>query len=103
MYDFIQTALTATIEAIALVTFIGLPAHYIVMSHIREVKSWGVPQATPAQEIKPEVKAVVTEQPVIEVVTEVVPVVEVIKEAPKVATTRKPRNNRTKKAHLCGS
>jgi len=30
MYDFIQTALTATIEAIALVAFIGLPAHYII-------------------------------------------------------------------------
>jgi hypothetical protein len=89
MYDFIQTALTATIEAIALVAFIGLPAHYIITSHIREVQSWGTPHTTPLQEVKPEVKpevkAVVTEQPVVEVVTE----------APKVV---KPRKTRSKKA-----
>jgi hypothetical protein len=47
MYDFIQTALTATIEVIAFITIIGLPAHYIVMSNVREVQSWGTPQATP--------------------------------------------------------
>ena len=58
MYDFIQSALTATIEAIAFITVIGLPAHYIVMSHVREVQSWGTPHATPAPhvEVEPEVK-----------------------------------------------
>ena len=54
MYDFIQSALTATIEAIAFITVIGLPAHYIVTSHVREVKSWGVPHTTPA--VKAEVE-----------------------------------------------
>lgn len=68
MYDFIQTALTATIEAIALITLVGLPAHYIVMSHIREVQSWGTPHTTPTPhvevepEVKPEVEAVVAKQ-----------------------------------------
>jgi hypothetical protein len=50
MYDLVQTALTATIEAIALVAFIGLPAHYIITSHVREVQSWGTPHATPVPE-----------------------------------------------------
>ena len=61
MYDLIQTALTATIEAIALITIIGLPVHYIAMSHVREVQSWGTPQATPAPhvEVEPEVETVV--------------------------------------------
>ena len=71
MYDFIQTALTATIEAIAFITIIGLPAHYIAMSHIREVQSWGTPQATPA-----------------------------VKEAPKVATTRKTRSKNVPQVNL---
>jgi outer membrane biosynthesis protein TonB len=56
MYDPIQTALTATVEAIAIVAAVGLPAHYIIMSHIREVQSWGTPHTTPAQEVKPEAK-----------------------------------------------
>jgi hypothetical protein len=76
MYDFIQTALTATTEAIALIAIVGLPAHYIVMSHVREVQSWGTPHTTPAKEVKPEVKpevkAVAIEQPEAEAVTEVV-------------------------------
>ena len=65
MYDFIQSALTVTIEAIAFITVIGLPAHYIVMSHVREVQSWGTPYATPAPhvEVEPEVEVVVTKQP----------------------------------------
>jgi hypothetical protein len=90
MYDFIQTALTATIEAIAFITVIGLPAHYIVMSHVREVQSWGTPQATPAPhvEVEPEVEAVVAKQP----------------EAQTVATKQpealKPRKTCSKKTHL---
>lgn len=60
MYDAIQTALTATIEAIAFISVIGLPAHYIFMSHINKVKSCGTLQATPEPEFKPEV---VTESP----------------------------------------
>ena len=74
MYDFIQTALTATIEAIALVAFIGLPAHYIVTSHIREVQSWGTPHATPAPhvEIDPEAQTVTEVAPSVEVVEQVV-------------------------------
>ena len=88
MYDFIQTALTATTEAIALIAIVGLPAHYIVMSHVREVQSWGTPHTTPAKEVKPEVKAVAIEQPEAEAVTEVVPVVEVVKEVVKPCKTR---------------
>jgi hypothetical protein len=90
MYDFIQTALTATIEAIALITVIGLPAHYIITGRIREVKSWGTPHAAPAQEIKPEVKPEVKLEA--EAVTEVIPAVEAIKELVK------PHKTRNKKA-----
>jgi len=106
MYDFIQSALTATIEAIALVTFIGLPAHYIFMSHVREVQSWGTPRATTAPhieekpEVKSEVKAVAIGQPEAEAVTAVAPVVEVVKEAPKVATTCKTRSKKVSQAKL---
>ncbi len=94
MYGFIQSALTATIEAIAFITVIGLPAHYIVMSHVREVQSWGTPHATPAPhvevepEVKPEVETVVAKQP----------------EAQTVATKQpeavKTRKTRSKKTHL---
>ncbi len=100
MYDFIQTALTATTEAIALIAIVGLPAHYIVMSHVREVQSWGTPHTTPAKEVKPEVKAVAIEQPEAKTVTEVTPVVEAVKEASKVATTRKPRSKKVSQAKL---
>jgi hypothetical protein len=68
MYDFIQSALTATIEVIALIAIVGLPAHYIVMSHVREVQSWGTPYTTPAPHVevepkaKTEVEAVVAKQ-----------------------------------------
>ncbi len=88
MYDLIQTALTATIEAITFITVIGLPAHYIVMSHVREVQSWGIPKATPAPhvEVEPEVK------PEVEAASEVVPVVEAVKEVVR------PRKTRSKKA-----
>ena len=100
MYDLIQTALTTTIEAIALVTVIGLPAHYIFMSHVREVQSWGTPQATPTvkaevePEVKLEVKAVVTEQPEAEAVNEVL---SVVKEAVKPRKTHSKKATQTKR------
>ena len=74
MYDFIQTALTATIEAIALVAFVGLPAHYIITSHVREVKSWGTPHATPEPhvEVEPEAETVTAVAPSVKVVEQVV-------------------------------
>jgi hypothetical protein len=50
MYDQIQTALTITIEVIALIGFIGLPIHAIVTHHINTVRSWGTPQSMPAVE-----------------------------------------------------
>jgi hypothetical protein len=50
MYDQIQTALTITIEVIALIGFIGLPIHAIVNHHINTVRSWGTPQSMPAVE-----------------------------------------------------
>lgn len=79
MYDFIQSALTATIEAIALIAIIGLPVHYIVMSHVREVQSWGIPHATPTQEVEPKAETVTA----VKVVKEVV----------------KPRKTHSKQAH----
>jgi hypothetical protein len=94
MYDLIQTALTASIEAIALVAVIGLPTHYIITSHVREVKSWGTPHTTPAPhvevepEVKAEVKAVVAKQPEAQTVAT---------KQPEVVKTRKPRS---KKTHL---
>jgi hypothetical protein len=86
MYDLVQTALTATIEAIALVAFIGLPAHYIITSHVREVQSWGTPHATPEPhvEVEPEVKTeVVIKSPEAETVTEVAPSVKVVEQVVK--------------------
>jgi len=86
MYDLIQSALTATIEAIAFITVIGLPAHYIVTSHVREVRSWGTPHATPAvkAEVEPEVKTeVVIKSPEAETVTEVAPIVKVVEQVVK--------------------
>jgi len=83
MYDLVQTALTATIEAIALVAFIGLPTHYIITSHVREVQSWGTPHATPVPEVKAKV---VVKSPEAETVTEVAPsgkVVEKVVKAPQ--------------------
>jgi hypothetical protein len=89
MYDTIQTALTYAIEAIASITFIGLPAHYIIMSHINEVKSWGTPHAAPAPEVKlevkPEVKVEVQPEVKLEAeeATEVIPTTEAVDEVMK--------------------
>ncbi len=58
MYDQIQTALTITIEVIALIGFIGLPIHAIVTHHINTVRSWGTPQSMPAVEPVVEVEPV---------------------------------------------
>ncbi len=68
---------------------LGLPAHYIITGHIREVKSWGTPHAAPAQEIKPEVKSQV--KPEAEVVTEVIPAVETVKEVVKPSSKKAPQ------------
>jgi hypothetical protein len=103
MYDFIQTALTATIEAIAFITVIGLPAHYIFMSHVREVQSWGIPQATPVAhvEVEPEVKP----QAIAEIsfatkklVTEAIPAVDASLESLK--EVAKPRSKKTRQPKL---
>jgi D-alanyl-D-alanine carboxypeptidase len=85
MYDFIQTALTATIEAIALVAFVGLPAHYIITSHVREVKSWGSPHTTPEPhvEVESEIKS-----PEAQTITEVAPSVKVVEQVVKSRKTR---------------
>jgi hypothetical protein len=74
MYDLIQTALTVSIEAIALVAVIGLPTHYIITSHVREVKSWGTPHATPEPhvEVEPEAETVTAVAPSVKVVEQVV-------------------------------
>jgi len=101
MYDLIQTALTATIEAIAFVTVIGLPCHYIVMSHVREVQRWGTPQATPTvkaevePEAKPEAIAEVS-QATEKLVTEAIPAVDAALESLKEVV--KSRKTRSKKA-----
>jgi hypothetical protein len=106
MYDFIQTALTATIEAIAFIIIIGLPAHYIAMSHVREVQSWGTP-ATPAPhikvqpEVKPEVKSETVEEIsklVEELVTEAIPAVDAALESFK--EVAKPRSKKTRQPKL---
>ena len=47
----IQSALTYTIEAIAFIAIIGLPVHYIITNHVKEVQSWGTPHAIPAPEV----------------------------------------------------
>jgi hypothetical protein len=96
MYDFIQTALTVTIEAIAFITVIGLPCHYIVMSHVREVQSWGTPRTTPAPEVKPEAIAEIS-QATKKLVTEAIPAVDAALESLK--EVAKPRKTRSKKAH----
>ena len=56
MYDAIQNALTYASEAIAFITFIGLPAHSIIMSCINKSNSCGTPQVTPTPEVKIEVQ-----------------------------------------------
>jgi hypothetical protein len=58
MYDQIQTALTIAIEVIALIGFIGLPIHAMVIHHINTVRSWGTPKSTPAVEPVVEVEPV---------------------------------------------
>ena len=40
-YELIQTLLTYSVEAIALVGLIGLPVHYIILHAVKEVESWG--------------------------------------------------------------
>jgi hypothetical protein len=75
MYDQIQTALTITIEVIALIGFIGLPIHAIVTHHINTVRSWGTPQSMPAVDsVVEEVEPVVELTPEPETVKEVVEV-----------------------------
>jgi len=75
MYDQIQTALTITIEVIALIGFIGLPIHAIVTHHINTVRSWGTPQSMPAVDpVVEEVEPVVELTPEPETVPEVVEV-----------------------------
>jgi hypothetical protein len=63
MYDKIQTALTIAIEVIALIGFIGLPAHAIANHHINTVRSWGTPQSMPiidpVVEVEPKVELIV--------------------------------------------
>jgi hypothetical protein len=76
--EFIQDALTYAIEAIAFIGIIGLPAHYIVMSHVCEVQSWGTPYTTPEPEVKTEA----------ETVTEVAPSVKVVEQVVKSRKTR---------------
>jgi hypothetical protein len=58
MYDQIQTALTIAIEVIALIGFIGLPIHAMVIHHINTVRSWGTPKSMPAVEPVVEVEPV---------------------------------------------
>jgi hypothetical protein len=75
MYDQIQTALTITIEVIALIGFIGLPIHAIVTHHINTVRSWGTPQSMPAVDpVVEEVEQALELTPEPETVKEVVEV-----------------------------
>ncbi len=102
MYDLMQSALTTTIEAIAFITVIGLPAHYIVMSHVREVQSWGTPalHVEIEPEAKPEVKAEAVEEIsklAEKLVTEAIPATDTALDALK--EMAKPRQTCSKKAH----
>jgi hypothetical protein len=79
MYDQIQTALTIAIKVIALIGFIGLPAHAIVMHHINTVRSWGTSQSIPIVDPVVEVEPVV--EPTPEAVPEVVEVEQSLEQA----------------------
>jgi hypothetical protein len=72
MYDQIQTALTIAIEVIALIGFIGLPIHAMVIHHINTVRSWGTPKSMPA------VEPVVEVEPALELIIEPISVKRVL-------------------------
>ena len=69
MYDFIQSALTAATEIIAIAGFTGIAAHAVFKQHAKSAAIYAeVPHATPATKPQAEVEPVTeepTEQPVI--------------------------------------
>jgi hypothetical protein len=84
MYDKIQTALTIAIEVIALIGFIGLPAHAIANHLINTVRSWGTPQSMPI------IDPVVEVEPKVEPTPAPVAVKEVVEVEPKVELSVEP-------------
>jgi hypothetical protein len=57
MYDTIQSILTYSIEAIAVIGFLSCWLHYCATTTLIEIRSWGTPQSFPHSIITNELKS----------------------------------------------